>query len=255
MNLHRRLSPEAHTAAIRPATHAAVFDWTPWLRQIERKRRLLGRLCSPVWQAPVAWLAKFTAVSFRLDGMDVTEEQVALAAAVVRSPRRFRSRLSQRLRNHLAILRSIQRMLLRGVALRGSYVVRWYTSISCGLSTTSLDDMAMDRIETVVGRLGSPRLRLQSAVQDISQLHSQLIADPLVPSFNGILARLLLFYHLGRCGLPPVMFDAVADQPVLHDQQKLLPRLMSLIDSSFDVMLADATPTLAEAQIHLPKAI
>lgn len=96
----------------------------------------------------------------------------------------------------------------------------------------------MDRLQAVAGRISSPRLRLQPAIQDVARVHSRLIADPVVPSFNGILARLMLCYHLGRCGLPPVMFDPVADRPLLTEESALLPRLMDLIDVSYSVLLA-----------------
>ena len=62
---------------------------------------------------------------------------------------------------------------------------------------------ANDRLAALVERMNSPELRLQAGVQQVARLHAQLLADPLVPSFNGILARLLLRYHLGRCGLRP----------------------------------------------------
>jgi hypothetical protein len=48
----------------------------------------------------------------------------------------------------------------------------------------------------------------------------------------------MLCYHLGRCGLPPVMFDPVADRPLLTQESALLPRLMDLIDASYSVLLA-----------------
>jgi hypothetical protein len=218
-------------------------DWTTWMRLIERKRRMLERLFpdrSPLEQSifPRPLLGRLTSVSFRLDGMEVTETQVmsAMEATPVRRP--FRSRLSQRLRNHLAILRAIQRSLAAGKSLKTAVVVRWYTSLSSGLCTSALDEPTMDRLSAVVGRISSPMMRLQPAMQEVARLHAQLIADPLVPSFNGILSRLLLCFHLGRCGLPPVVFDPVADRRLMIDEKKLLPRLMELVDGSYSMMLA-----------------
>jgi len=125
-----------------------------------------------------------------------------------------------------------------GALLKAGGVVRWYTSVSCGLSTTSLDDATMGRIDAVARRINSPQLRLQPAVKEVARLHAQVLSDPIVPSFNGILARLLLRYHLGRCNLPPAIF-AVDTQPVeLSEEPSLLPRLLTAIDASYDMMLS-----------------
>lgn len=228
----QRLTPSAAVAAQTP-------DWNVWLRLIERKRRLMARLWPFGRPFSLSFFLSMTAVSFRLDGVEVSEAEAA--EAVADSPRRnrFRSRLSQRMRNHLAILRSIQRLLTAGQALTVSTVVRWYTSVSCGLSNSALTGATMDRISAVVGRMSSPRLRLQPAVQEVAHLHAQLMADPLVPSFNGIMTRLLLCYHLGRCGLPPVLFDPSVDIQLLANEAMLLPRLMDLIDASYSLMLTE----------------
>jgi hypothetical protein len=218
------------------------IDWSGWLRQIERKRRLLSRLSLPIdfagGQFPTSFLSNLTTVSFRLDGLAVTEAQTIEALTASHGRRKFRSRLSQRLRNHMAILRRIQWLLAAGLSLKVSDVIRWYTSLSCGLCNASLDESTMGRIASVVSRINSPRLRLQPAVQDVARLHAQMMADPLVPSFNGILSRLLLCHHLGRCGLPPVLFDAAADGPLLSHEPQLLLRLMGLISDSYASMLS-----------------
>lgn len=224
-----------------PAMQAV--DWSAWLRQVERKRRLISRLSPPRElvhrEFSATFSAQLTIASFRLDGLDVAEDQVHEAVNAAPGRRPFRSRLSQRLRNHLAILCGIGRLLAAGRALKAGAVVRWYTSISCGLCNTSLDEATMNRLSTVAGRISSPRLRLQPAVQDVARLHAQLMADPLVPSFNGILARLLLCYHLGRCGLPPVLLDPGYDRLILADESRLLPRLMDLIEASYSLLLAE----------------
>jgi hypothetical protein len=212
-------------------------EWSIWLRAIERKRRLLARLWPNGWRLSITLLLRLTTISFRMDGVAVTESQAveSLAAAPARRP--FRSRLSQRLRNHMAILRHIQRLLSTGQALTISTVVRWYASLSCGLCNSALTTATMDRLSAVVSRISSPRLRHQPAVLDIVGLHAQLMADPLVPSFNGILTRLLLCYHLGRCGFPPVLFDPTADRAMLPEERRLLPRMMELIDASYSMLL------------------
>jgi hypothetical protein len=65
-----------------------------------------------------------------------------------------------------------------------------------------------------------------------------MLADPVVPSFNGILARLLLRYHLGRCGLPPVLFAPDLDGAGrLLDEPRLLARLLELIHQSYGALL------------------
>jgi hypothetical protein len=241
MTLKRPTADEAH----RPAAGASLTDWSIWIRLIERKRRLAARLTPPGlasirggWRLTTSFLTRFTVSSFKLDGLEVTEAQATSAMAASSMQRPFRSRLSQRLRNHLAILWNIQRAVAANRPLKGETIVRWYTSVSCGLSNTGLDEATMDRLQAVAGRISSPRLRLQPAVQDVARVHARLIADPVVPSFNGILARLMLCYHLGRCGLPPVMFDPVADRPLLTQESALLPRLMDLIDASYSVLLA-----------------
>jgi hypothetical protein len=220
----------------RPAAVIAP-DWMAWLRLIERKQRMLARLSPSSNGFPAQLLGRLTTASFRLEGLDVSDAQVAAALSAAPGRRPFRSRLSQRLRNHVAILRGIQRLVHRGESLKVRSVVRWYTSVSCGLSTASLDDSTMARLDATVRRISSPRLRLQPAVQEMAGLCAQWMNDPLVPSFNGILARLLLHYHLGRCGLPPVLFDPTTDRPLLTDEPRLLSRLMDLIDASYSLML------------------
>jgi hypothetical protein len=234
MSLHRPTLADLQ----RPPPEAPPVDWTVWLRLIERKRRMLSRLSQSTMQLPRSLLARMTVVSFRMDDLPVTDAMATDAISGVPGHRPFRSRLTQRLRNHVAILRSVQRSLISGATLKVPSVVRWYTSLSCGLSTTRLDEATMDRLHTVIGRISSPRMRLQPAVQDVARLHTQLMLDPLVPSFNGILVRLLLHYHLGRCGFPPVLLDPIADRPRLTNESQLLPRLMDLIDASYSLLLA-----------------
>jgi hypothetical protein len=248
MKLKRRLITEvqsqtnpAAAPGAAPTNGTPSPDWNLWLRLIERKRRLMARLWPMGRPFAISFFLAMTIASFRLDGLTMGEAEANEALTNTRQKNRMRSRLSQRIRNHLAILRSIQRLLSAGQSLTVSMVVRWYTSISCGLSNSQLTQATMDRISAVVGKMSSPRLRLQPAVQEVATLHAQLMADPLVPSFNGIMTRLLLTYHLGRCGLPPILFDPIADGQILANDTKLLPRMMDLIDNSYSMMLTENT--------------
>jgi hypothetical protein len=235
-------------AASRPAAGAAPppgdIDWPAWSRNTERKRRLAARQegsASPAAPAPLplGYFLAATDASFRLDGLDLPRRDVEAALARGWGARAFRPRQQQRVRNHVAILHRIERLLRRGESLKSAEVVRWYTSVACGLSTTQLDEPMTVRLDTVVRQVNSPHLRLCPAVQGIARLHRQMLADPVVPSFNGILARLLLRYHLGRCGLPPVIFVPESDGAgVLLDERRLLARLPELIDVAYATMLA-----------------
>jgi hypothetical protein len=216
------------------------IDWQRWLRLIQRKRRLLTRSSSPRRKAlPVEYFANATVVSFRLEGIEISLSDVVSALSTSRGQKVFRSRTSQRIRSHIAILHRIESALQRGTSLNTPAVVRWYTSISGGLSLVALDETSMKRLENVVHRINSPQFRLQSAIKEITHLHAQLLADPFIPSFNGILSRLLLRYHLGRCGLPPVMFDPQSDEKLLNDEPRLLNRVLEMLNGSYDMMLAE----------------
>ncbi len=213
-------------------------DWIAWVRIVERKRRLLRRRTSR--RSPLVsdeFFGRMTYASFRLEGLDVREADVVEALARGPARRAFRSRLAQRIRNHVAILYYVQGLLRRGEQIKPLMVIRWYTSVSSGLSTTLLDASATNRIDQVVRRIHSPQGRLQRALREIVRLHVQLIADPLVPGFNGILTRLLLHYHMGCCGLPPVLFDPKIDLPRTFDERMLLMRLTELTDASLEALL------------------
>jgi hypothetical protein len=232
----------AHRRGETPA-HAEI-DWPQWVRSTERKRRLAARqeVALPALAAPssASWHGYFLAAtdaSFRLDGMHLPPRDLGAALARGWGVNVFRPRQQQRVRNHVAILRRIERLLRLGDALKSNEVVRWYTSVASGLSTTCLDEPTTVRLEGIVRQVNSPHLRLCPAVQGIARLHGQMLADPVVPSFNGILARLLLRYHLGRCGLPPVLFVPERDGALLLDEPRLLARLLELIDEAYATML------------------
>jgi hypothetical protein len=188
-----------------------------------------------------------TRASFRLDGIDLPEREVMDAVAAGAAGREsvgpgFRSRQGQRLRNHVAILRRIQQLVRRGHALTAATIVRWYTSVSCGLTSARLDAGSLARLERVARQINCPHLHLRPAIEEIARLYAELLTDPVVPSFNGILARLILTSHLGRCGLPPVLFDPARDAPPPADAGGLLRRLLELVQQSYDHLAAGPRP-------------
>src|SRR5262249_45374026 len=122
-----------------------------------------------------------------------------------------------------------------GATITSQTVLRWYTLISCGLSLAALDEAAMARLENVIRRINSPHFRLQPAITEIAHMHAQVNSDPVVPSFNVLLARRLLQYHLGRCGLPRVIFDANADPTLLKDEPRLLKRILEMVEAAYEI--------------------
>src|SRR5258706_1068013 len=223
------------------AIAASEINWEAWSRQIESKRRRLGKL-EPAAQlfSSRQSLAEATFISFCLEGLDVSEAQVTSALAIGRERRAVRSRQDQRIRNHVAILREIDAQLAAGQPIRPESIVRWYASISSGLCPADLADAAMGRLIDHVHRINFPELRLAGAVQEIARIHVGLLADPLMPGFNGILCRLLLRYQLGRCALPPVFFHPNTPPAAFLAIPTLLPILMEEIERSLDLLLADA---------------
>jgi hypothetical protein len=217
---------------------AAEIDWDKWSRHVESRRRRLGK--RHPFDGPLTtreYLAEATYVSFRLDGLDVAETEVSAALATGLQRRVIRSRQGQRIRNHVAVLREIDGQVLNSETLTPEAYVRWYASISSGLCSADLGDTATARLVSIIHSINFPELRLPAAIQEICTLHHSLLTDPLAPSFNGILARLLLRYHLGRCELPPVFFHPQTPATALTNPRLLLPMLMELLDTSFDVLL------------------
>lgn len=225
---------------------SASIDWARALRAIERRRRQVARAgLSFTAPRPRAHLAAATYSSFRIDGLDLSMVEVNSALSHGAQRKVLRSRQGQRIRNHVAILHCIAKSIRQNEPLRTTAVVRWYTSISNGLSTACLNDSTMSRLNGIVRQVNSPQLRLQPALQEIARLHGQLLADPFVPSFNGILARLLLTYHLGRCALPAVVFHPESPPTLLQSESHLLPYLLGLIDESYLLLLAGQSPESA----------
>lgn len=230
---------EPSDASTAPMTTAkAEQEWNHWLRRIASRRRLVDR--------PILWrhrdamrklLTELTCASFRLEGLDVAPEQVREALAAKGRQRSLRARQFRRLRNHMAILQQIEIGLRHNHSLKPVSVIRWYTSISAGLCTAYLPDAPVSRLEDAIRRINCPQLRLQGAIQECGRLHYQLLHDPLVPSFNGILARLLLHYHLGRCRLPPVVFDPESDAVMSMPEPVLTRRLLRMVDQAYERLL------------------
>lgn len=207
------------------------------IREIERKRRVLGRIGH---QRPIPrdLLTHFTAASFQLEQLAITDRDITEAMAPRRDHRIFRRPQSLRVRNHVAILRSIEKAVRHGDELQPTAVLRWYTSISCGLSSATMDRGRMVRLERLLSRANSPKLQLQLAIWDIASLHVEMLADPVFPGFNGILARLLMQFHLARCRLPPVVLQSHADAASTSSARQFAPRLLQLVVQSYDLLLA-----------------
>jgi hypothetical protein len=184
---------------------------------------------------PPDYVIRATCVSFAMDGLALSEDEAR--AALSPNESMLRSRLAQRVRNHAAILHHIENDLRSGAVLTVGDVVRWYTTISSGLSTAALDAATATRLDEQVRRMNSPQLRLQAALTEAAENHVRLLNDPIVPSFNGIMARLLLRYHLGRCKLPPVIFDASLDGR-MGDTDAMIRRLVHLLEASYDELIA-----------------
>jgi hypothetical protein len=204
------------------------------LRRIERKRRLVQRAFPDGFLLPSELLGRITYGSFRLEALSITERDVSEALSCGAGRRAFRPPQLLRIRNHVAILRHIQKSIRHGQELKLPVVVRWYTSFSCGLSM-GVDLARIGRLEQYLCRINSPQLRLQQAIADVAQVYVQLTSDPIFPGFNGILARLLLQSHLARCRLPMVTFDAI-DERVGPAASSFELTLLEMISDAYDVL-------------------
>lgn len=182
------------------------------------------------------YYVRATWASFRLEGIEVEIGEVVDALAAGADRIALRSRQAARLRHHAAILRHIESDVRHGQALTPDGVLRWYTGISAGLSTTGLDASASARLDEVVRRINAAQTRVRAAIQEAAVVYGRLVSDPLVPGFNGMLARLMLRYHLGRCGLPGVVFDPAIDARP-GTGEAATRRLMELVEGAYDGML------------------
>ena len=218
---------------LRHDTPGASPAWRDTARALLQQRHAAAQNDAPS-PLPTDYFERATCSSFQMDGVPLTAAEFNAAVSRNGNGRSHRSRSAQRARNHVAVLRHIERMLRRGQALQTGDVFRWYTSIACGLSCGGMESGTAGRVAQVVSAVNSPRLRFWPAVKEVAALHATLLADPFVPGFNGILARLTLRYHMGRCGLPAVVFDPVADPPRLGAIATLQPRLLELILANYD---------------------
>ena len=184
--------------------------------------------------APADFFRLATCASFQMDGVSLSPGEFDGAMSRAAAARACRTRGALRARNHVAILMRIESLLRRGQRLQASEVIRWYTSIACGLSAGGMATGTFGRLDRIVSSVNSPRLRFWPAVQEVAALHVNLLSDPFVPGFNGILARLLLRFHMGRSGLPPVVFDPAADVPKMQAVATLEPRLLELIAQGYE---------------------
>ena len=222
----------------RPAAPRADLDVA--LVVLEKKRRALARLLDPTERLPPllpTYLAAATRSSFALDGVTLAREDLDALLARGAAGRPFRSRQAQRVRNHVAVLRHAERLVRGGQPLETNDVIRWYASIACGLSTAAIDGPTQARLADVVARVNSPQLRLRPAIEDAAALHLALLRHPFVPAFNGILARVLLHAHLGRCGLPPVVFPVEQDARCEPKPDVFAHRLVELLITAYDALV------------------
>ena len=194
-----------------------------WQIERLRKHKLNER------REDLALLGKMTLMSLRLDGVEVGEADVveALLKGGVRGD--LRSRRAQLIRNHVAIQLHIERCIGKAVPLKASAFLGWYALLCSGRPAAGIGAFGMARIEQVCRQINSPPMQLQAALVEIATLHCGLLQDPLLPGFNGILARLLLRYHLGRCALPQIMLGADADGFDCIDPHRLYARLVMLL--------------------------
>jgi hypothetical protein len=225
-----------HQEAIRRSpirrTTMAESAPTPALRNLQRLVRAHPR---DQWVLPKPVAIDATFSSFALDGISLTLNEVSRSVSHRQSVRAFRSRSYQRVRNHVALLYSAERLILLQRPLTRELILRWYASISNGLCTTMLAPAKLARVDAVARQINSPKAKLHAAIADASELHLALLRDELVPSFNGILSRLLLHVHLARSGLFPVLFEPATDRPLLATAVDLMPRLIELLEQRYEL--------------------
>src|SRR3954452_11868844 len=187
------------------------IDWKSWCRTAERKRRAWDRarpvatnapaneigseegthgngdgsangdadgrataVAPPPPRLPREYLARVTWASFRMEGIELSEREVTDAMAPGPAHRALRPRQGQRVRNHMAILRRIECHVRRGQPLNARSVVRWYTTISCGLTSAQLDEESFSRLDGAVRQINCPSLNLRPAVEDVAKRYHEL---------------------------------------------------------------------------------
>lgn len=200
------------------------------IRDIERHR---AEIVGGPWAATnLESAGRIAMASLQLEGMNIAEADVveALLKNGVRGD--LRSRQAQLIRNHVAIQLRIELSLRRGEPLKPAMVLGWYISLCTGLPLGGLPLHRMRRLEEVCRRVNSPPMQLESAVNDIARLYCNLISDPLVPSFNGVMVRLVMRYHLGRCSLPQVLLREELAGARDGDEQRAYGAMVMLLEDS-----------------------
>jgi hypothetical protein len=203
--------PEPEPSQSSPASargRRAGRDRPATLRLIEQAR---ARLPRSAWSMPRPFLVDATSASFRIDGIPVTVGQVTRALGHRQSVRAFRSSLSHRLRMHAAILCGLERLLANDAPLQSGHLMSWYAGLSAGHGTAVGVAEDARRAAAIVARVNAPTPRLAAAIPEVVALYTEVIGNPIVPSYNGIVARLLMHVHLGRCGLLPVIVEPPDD--------------------------------------------
>ena len=199
----------ADVSAVAERSVPRAASRAPTLAAIDRAR---GRLPRAQWVMPRPFLVDATHASFAIEGIRASLEQVARAVGHQQRVRAFRSPLTHRIRAHAAILRCCERLIASERPLRLDHVVRWYTGLSAGVTSTPIESADVRaRVECVVIRLNAPTSRLANAIGEAVALYHDLLRDPVVPGYNGIVARLMLNLQLGRSGLLPVIVDPAGD--------------------------------------------
>ena len=183
------------------------------------------------------FLADATRSSFGLDGMEISANDAIVALDSLSAHKTIRSRMMQRIRNHVAALRTVDARVHHKQQLTTANFMRWYISFGCGLCPSTPDPSGIARIEHQIQQIISPELRFKAAIQQIVKLQITRTVDPLVPSFNGILSRLLLRYHIGRCGLPPIVFPEGTTEKMLTSERKLTNLILECVDSSYAMLI------------------
>ena len=223
----------ANIIRLRPAIPS---DARQWSRAIDRRVKLWqGNRESKMPMVPAVHLTAVSRASFCLDGIDISPRNAQAAVDNDSGGRTLGSRHAQRMRGHVAILRRIERLGRRQVALLPGEVFRWHAALACGLPTAVPDAALNTRLTDVCFRLATPHRRMVPAIEEAARLYADLLIDPLFPNFNGILARLLLAYALARSGLPPVVFDAERDTDV---EMATPRRLQELIAAALDDLIS-----------------
>ena len=216
------------------ATHplADAPDQLAWLEKTrDRVRRNSIRVGA-------SFIERSTHSSYQLDGVTLPPGAVREAMNARAGKWAMRPRTAQRIRNHASIQFQIERMLRRRIGLSAGTLVRWYTSLSTGLCGTQMQRSEVERLESVAARVNVTPHRVGAALDQVAALQVELLSEPVVPSFSGIFARLVLHMHLGRCGLPPVVMDSGVDSSVLKQPSRLSTKLAEMVARSYEQLAA-----------------